>query len=48
MAFIGPEGPLANGIVDLLEAAGIKAIGPTKQMAQVIHHAAIPVFADFL
>jgi hypothetical protein len=35
LVFIGPEAPLANGVVDALEAAGIKAIGPTKQMAQV-------------
>ena len=37
MVFIGPEAPLANGVIDALEAVGIKGIGPTKQMAQVWH-----------
>eukprot|EP00961_Rhodomonas_salina_P149353 2010281-Rhodomonas_salina.2 len=35
MAIIGPEAPLAAGVVDALEAAGVTAIGPTKEMAQV-------------
>jgi len=35
MAVVGPEAPLNAGVVDALEAVGIKGIGPTKQMAQV-------------
>jgi phosphoribosylamine--glycine ligase len=32
---VGPEGPLVAGIVDDLEAAGIKAFGPSKAAAQL-------------
>jgi phosphoribosylamine--glycine ligase len=32
---VGPEGPLVAGIVDDLEAAGIKAFGPTKSAARL-------------
>ena len=32
---VGPEGPLCAGIVDDLEAAGIKAFGPNKVAAQL-------------
>jgi len=32
---VGPEAPLCAGIVDDLEAAGIKAFGPTKFAAQI-------------
>jgi phosphoribosylamine--glycine ligase len=32
---VGPEAPLVAGIVDDLEAAGIKAFGPTKSAAQL-------------
>jgi len=32
---VGPEGPLVAGIVDDLEAAGIKAFGPNKPAAQL-------------
>jgi len=32
---VGPEGPLCAGIVDDLEAAGIKAFGPTKWAARL-------------
>ncbi|MFC1769172.1 phosphoribosylamine--glycine ligase [Nanoarchaeota archaeon] len=32
-AFIGPEDPLNNGIVDAFEAVGIPCIGPKKQLA---------------
>ena len=41
IVFIGPEEPLAAGLVDALEAAGIKAVGPTKQFAQVQHPSAL-------
>src|SRR3954463_888427 len=32
---VGPEGPLAAGIVDDLAAAGFKAFGPSKAAAQL-------------
>jgi phosphoribosylamine--glycine ligase len=32
---VGPEAPLVSGIVDDLEAAGIKAFGPTRAAAQL-------------
>jgi len=32
---VGPEGPLALGLVDLLEEAGIPAIGPHRELAQL-------------
>lgn len=35
LAVIGPEVPLAMGIVDELEAAGIKTFGPNKKCAQL-------------
>ncbi|RYE84595.1 MAG: phosphoribosylamine--glycine ligase [Hyphomicrobiales bacterium] len=35
LTVIGPEGPLVDGIVDDLEAAGIKTFGPSKAAAQL-------------
>jgi phosphoribosylamine--glycine ligase len=35
LVMVGPEAPLCAGIVDDLEAAGIKAFGPTKKAAQL-------------
>ncbi len=35
LVVIGPEGPLVAGIVDDLEAAGVKALGPSKTAAQL-------------
>jgi len=32
---VGPEAPLASGIIDALDAAGIKAFGPTKAAARL-------------
>lgn len=32
---VGPDNPLANGVVDALEAAGIAAFGPSKAAAQL-------------
>ena len=34
-AFIGPEEPLSNGVVDLLSVLKINAIGPTKNLARL-------------
>src|SRR3989338_11628720 len=34
-AFIGPEDPLGNGVVDSLKSIGINSIGPTKNLAQL-------------
>ncbi|MBW2984745.1 phosphoribosylamine--glycine ligase [Candidatus Woesearchaeota archaeon] len=34
-AFIGPEAPLAAGVVDNLEEAGIPCIGPKKELARL-------------
>ena len=33
--FIGPEGPLRNGVVDLFNSMSIDAIGPTKNLARL-------------
>lgn len=35
LAVIGPEAPLAAGLADMLEEAGIPAVGPRKQAAQL-------------
>jgi len=35
LVLVGPEEPLAEGFVDQLEAAGIAAFGPTKDLAQI-------------
>ena len=34
-AIVGPEAPLAQGIVDVLGQVGIKSVGPTKNLAQI-------------
>jgi len=34
-AFIGPEEPLSNGVVDLLSELSIPSVGPTKNLAQL-------------
>jgi phosphoribosylamine--glycine ligase len=35
LVIVGPEDPLANGLVDAIEKEGIKAFGPTKAGAQL-------------
>jgi len=35
MAVIGPEAPLDAGVVDELEKAGVRCVGPTKEQAQL-------------
>lgn len=35
LVVVGPEGPLAAGVVDALEAAGVRAFGPTRVGAQL-------------
>ncbi|MQT13890.1 phosphoribosylamine--glycine ligase [Segnochrobactrum spirostomi] len=35
LVVIGPEAPLVGGLVDVLEAAGIKAFGPSRAAAQL-------------
>lgn len=35
LAVVGPEAPLAAGIVDALEAAGIPTVGPDREAAQL-------------
>ena len=35
LVVVGPEGPLAVGVVDTLEAAGISAFGPTRAAARL-------------
>jgi phosphoribosylamine--glycine ligase len=35
LVIVGPEDPLAEGVVDALEASGIKAFGPSKAAAQL-------------
>ena len=35
LTFVGPEQPLAGGIVDYFEAAGLRVFGPTKAAAKI-------------
>ena len=46
LVIVGPEAPLANGLVDSLSAAGIRCFGPNKNAAEI---EASKVFAkDFM
>lgn len=33
LAIVGPEGPLVNGVADALSRLGVRAVGPTQQLA---------------
>ena len=35
LVFVGPEGPLAAGIVDVMKARGVRCFGPSKAAAQL-------------
>jgi len=35
LAIIGPEAPLANGVVDILQENNVQCVGPTKDLAQI-------------
>ena len=35
LVIVGPESPLAAGVVDALAAIGVKAFGPTQQLAEI-------------
>lgn len=35
LVVVGPEGPLANGLVDAMEEAGIKSFGPSGKAAEI-------------
>jgi phosphoribosylamine--glycine ligase len=35
LVIVGPEGPLASGLVNRLEAEGIRVLGPTREAAQL-------------
>lgn len=35
LVIVGPEAPLAAGVVDELRAAGVAAFGPTKELARL-------------
>ncbi|MDP1897157.1 MAG: phosphoribosylamine--glycine ligase, partial [Sulfurimicrobium sp.] len=35
LTVVGPEAPLAEGVVDAFRSAGLKIFGPTKQAAQL-------------
>ncbi|MBI2289994.1 MAG: phosphoribosylamine--glycine ligase, partial [Betaproteobacteria bacterium] len=35
LTLVGPEGPLAAGVVDAFQAAGLRIFGPTQRAAQL-------------
>ena len=47
LTVVGPEGPLAAGLVDVFRAAGLKIFGPTQAAAQLESSKWLRQYADF-
>src|SRR5437588_4998466 len=46
LVIVGPEAPLAEGVTDVLRAAGVRVFGPTQAAAQI--EASKPFAKDFM